>query len=615
MNNTTITILILFNLLASLTACSPNQLPKLTATSAVALTETPQPTSTITLSPTPRPTITPTPTLAPIGQIQPIPQGLVYLGDKKTLALGFNMNAGGSIGSLLYNGRELVDRTDYGRYIQLSFYDGNQKYEPLGNDPFGNWGWNPIQAGSKTLKGAKVLEYRTTEKGIYIKAYGKEWGENNVDSDMIFETWAWQHDTYFELYVRATHIGSDTHASAWQEFPATYFATSLTKQFGYFGDTPFTAQPIDNLHQLGNYSSCPTATPTENWVAFATEKGLGLILALPSQAYLTSDWNFCLFSHVSPPVGYTAPIAIFDNPPNAVHQVTFYLIPGPIDQGRSIVYDLIPHTTWTFDLNSLEGWHSTSAEDTVENGILTTHLSPGNFLTSNASLHVPGATAPTVNITARAQDAVTNICLYFLTANDPYWDVNKSSCAPVATGEFQTYRYDFKDNSIWNHSVITQFGLTASKPSVIDIDALAVKTNGLAWEFESDGNSEGWIAWNQITGLQVSQGKLIGQSTGNDPYMGSPKFAIDAKAFPIIKILMNVSSGNSAQLFFITSSDNTYDESKSLRFSVNGDGKFHTYTLDMSTISGWNGTITQIRLDPIETPSSFEVDYISIMQR
>jgi hypothetical protein len=580
MNNIAMKMLVLLSLLALLTACSPSQLPKLTATNTVAPTDTPQPTptNTITPSPTPRPSITPTPTLAPVGQIQPIPQGLVYLGDKKTLALGFNMNAGGSIGSLLYNGRELVDRTDYGRYIQLSFYDSNQKYEPLGGDPFGNWGWNPIQAGSKALKGAKVLEYRAIEKGIYIKAYGKEWGENDVDSDMIFETWAWQRDSYFELHVRATHIGSDNHASQGQEYPAAYFATSLTKQFGYFGNSPFTAQSVDNLRQLGNYSSCPSVTPTENWVAYANGSGFGLILALPPQPYLTSDWAYCLFSHVSPPVGYTAPIAIFDNLPNAVHEATFYLIPGLIDDGRKIVYDLIPHTIWTFDLNSLEGWHSTSAMETVENGILTTHLSPDTFLISNGSLLVPGAIAPTVTINARGDVAGTNICLYFITTNDQYWDANKSSCVPINTGEFQTNAFDFRGNSIWNDSVITQLGLTTSKPSVVDIDALTVETNGQAWEFESEGNTEGWVAWNQLSLLQVSQGSLIAQSTGNDPYMGSPKFAIDAKTFPIIKINMSVSSGNSAQLFFITSSDSNYDESKSLRFSVNGDGKFHTYT-------------------------------------
>jgi alpha-L-rhamnosidase len=147
------------------------------------------------------------------------------------------------------------------------------------------------------------------------------------------------------------------------------------------------------------------------------------------------------------------------------------------------------------------------------------------------------------------------------------------------------------------------------------IDALNVITYGLAWEFESAGNSEGWVAWNQITNLQVNQGNLIAQSTGNDPYMGSPKFSIDSKIFPVIKISMKVSSGSAAQLFFITVSDSDYDESKSLRFSVNGDGKFHTYILDMSTIGSWNGTITQIRIDPIETHSSFEVDFIRIMER
>jgi hypothetical protein len=166
---------------------------------------------------------------------------------------------------------------------------------------------------------------------------------------------------------------------------------------------------------------------------------------------------------------------------------------------------------------------------------------------------------------------------------------------------------------IW--CIITQFRLTTSKPNAVDIDALTVETIGQAWEFEHEGNTEGWMAWNQLTALQVSQGNLTSQSTGNDPCMGSLVFVIDPKNFPFIKIRKAVSSGNTAQLYFITLTDNNYDESKSLRISVNGDGKFYTYILDMSTIGGWNGTITEIRLDPIETQSSIEVDYIRITGR
>ncbi len=461
-------ILVLLGLLVLLIACSLIQLSvptvanTATPTATHPPTTTPTSTPTSTPSPTPRPTATPTATLAPLGKIQRIPRGLVYLGNVRKIALGFDMSAGGAIGSLLYYGHEFVDHADFGRYIQLSLYDGNQQY----TDANGNWGWNPIQAGSKAYIGAKVLEVRTTAQGIYIKANGKEWGESNQDSDVVYETWAWQRDSYFEVHVRATHIGSDTHASHSQEFPAAYFDTDLRKQFGYFGSAPFTAEAIAD-----DYSSCRAATPTENWLAYANADGRGLILAVPPQPYLKPRWNFCFLSRESPPIGYAAPVAVFGNPPNAVHEAIFYLIPGYVGQGRLTVYDLIPHTTWTFDLNSTEGWQNGSATDAVKDGILTTHLTPGKFMTY-ANLQVRGAGAPGVTITTEARGADTILCLYFLTADDSHWNRDKRSCLLVGAAEFQPYTFDFSENAIWKSSIITELGLTAFQPSVFEIDEM-----------------------------------------------------------------------------------------------------------------------------------------------
>jgi hypothetical protein len=139
-----------------------------------------------------------------------------------------------------------------------------------------------------------------------------------------------------------------------------------------------------------------------------------------------------------------------------------------------------------------------------------------------------------------------------------------------------------------------------------------VEANGLAWEFDDSGDTEGWEAWNQLAPLQVSNGRLFTESSGDDPYMGSSKFAIDAAALSRIEINMKVSAGVAAQLFFITNADSNYDEAKSLRFDIQGDGEFHTYALDMSRVPGWKDTITQIRLDPVETPATVEVEYIHI---
>ena len=73
---------------------------------------------------------------------------------------------------------------------------------------------------------------------------------------------------------------------------------------------------------------------------------------------------------------------------------------------------------------------------------------------------------------------------------------------------------------------------------------------------------------------------------------------------------MKVSAGDWAQLFFTTDIDKSYDEAKSLRFKIQGDGEFHTYVLRMPKVDGWQSVITQLRLDPVETPATIEIDYI-----
>lgn len=534
------------------------------------------------------------------------------------------MNGGGAIGSLLYNGRELIDSTDYGRYFQFSLYDGSDKYGAEGNDLYGNWGWNPIQAGSKaggsSIVGAKVLEYRKADDVVYIKALGKEWGRYDEDSDLTFETWAWRRDRYFEVFTRATHFGGDTHTLATHEFPAAYFSTSLTRMFGYFGEAPFTGAPISQLNHSGRQGdiagmgNCPFVYPTENWAAFTGADNVGLILLLPSQRYLEPRWNFCLLYDV-PPVGYAGPMAYFDVPPQAVRDLHYYLIPGQIDDARGVVYDLMPHTRWNFDLNSLEGWRGDSEGDSAQDGILTAHLPKERLFVSSGGLRVAGAVSPSVIVNARAQSDSAHLCLYFITSKDSAWGESKSSCADVPAGEFHTSAFDLSEDEIWNSSVISQIGFASSTDTVVEFDSIQIEQRGQAWEFEFDGDAEGWLVWNQLAPFVIEQGSLTTHSNGNDPYMGSPSLAIEAVKYPVIEIRMAVSAGNVGQIYFITSTDQNYDEAKVLPFSVISDGQIHTYILDMSTVARWKETITQIRLDPTDAKSSVEIDYIRILAR
>ena len=134
-----------------------------------------------------------------------------------------------------------------------------------------------------------------------------------------------------------------------------------------------------------------------------------------------------------------------------------------------------------------------------------------------------------------------------------------------------------------------------------------------AWDFNQDGNFEGWQVQNQLDPLQTNMGNLVTKSTGNDPYMVSQTISVDAPALARIEIRMKISAGDTAELYFITNSESEYSESKVFRFPITSDGKFHAYILDMSKVKKWSGEITQIRLDPTIAQADIEIDYIHIL--
>jgi hypothetical protein len=142
---------------------------------------------------------------------------------------------------------------------------------------------------------------------------------------------------------------------------------------------------------------------------------------------------------------------------------------------------------------------------------------------------------------------------------------------------------------------------------------LAVNKVGYAWEFDDETEIFDWNALYDLEPLRVENGNLVLQSLGDDPYLSLPaNLGIDAAATPQIEIRMKVSAGYGAQVFFATGTDPYFVEEKSLVFEIIADGEYHTYTLDMSTVDTWQGTVNQLRLDPTDAPGPVEVDYFRV---
>jgi hypothetical protein len=138
-----------------------------------------------------------------------------------------------------------------------------------------------------------------------------------------------------------------------------------------------------------------------------------------------------------------------------------------------------------------------------------------------------------------------------------------------------------------------------------------------SWRFDSDSDAEGWVADNQLASFTVQEDNLSMESTGDDPFMLSAPVTIPADEYNRLGIRMKVSAGGGTggQLFFVTDADSEWSESKSLIFDVIGDGEYHDYELDMSTVEGWKGVITQLRLDPVwDSGRAIDIDIIAFIE-
>ena len=130
-----------------------------------------------------------------------------------------------------------------------------------------------------------------------------------------------------------------------------------------------------------------------------------------------------------------------------------------------------------------------------------------------------------------------------------------------------------------------------------------------AWEFNTDGDLEGWSPNGQLE-VEAVGGLLVGRSVGRDPVLGGPAVKLDAARFQTLLVRMRTSQADPAQLFWGTAVSGQ-SEKNSVRFELIGDGAFHDYQIDLGACPQWRGLIVSVRFDPANTPGvELAVDHI-----
>jgi hypothetical protein len=136
------------------------------------------------------------------------------------------------------------------------------------------------------------------------------------------------------------------------------------------------------------------------------------------------------------------------------------------------------------------------------------------------------------------------------------------------------------------------------------------------FQFNKDGDLEGWGDPNSLADPSVKDGILTMTFTGPDPYICRQWLRLTPNQYTKIKVRMKLPPCDpTAQFFWTTSEEPLFADNKYLSFAVQPDGQWHEYEIPVGTHEKWKGqAVRGIRLDPTTggaaPGSKVEIDWI-----
>lgn len=285
---------------------------------------------------------------------------------------------------------------------------------------------------------------------------------------------------------------------------------------------------------------------------------------------------------------------------------------------------------WGFDTDgNFMGWTVGNVTATVSGGALnltTTGTDPLIISPDNLGI-TAAATYKFVHVVMKNNSTVTSGRVFFTTNTDTTWSQAKSKSFTISANStsFSEYIIDMSTVTGWTGTIkrirIDPLDPATGSGQTVNIDLIRiteVATTINDWRFDIDGNIEGWTPGN--ASATVSGGTLNLTTTGTDPLIMSPdNLNMSAPAtYKFIHVDMKNKSGlTSARIFFTTNTDTTWSQAKSKGFTIKADSSYYaSYIVDMSTVTGWTGTIKRIRIDPLDPATgsgqTVSIDFIRI---
>ena len=227
------------------------------------------------------------------------------------------------------------------------------------------------------------------------------------------------------------------------------------------------------------------------------------------------------------------------------------------------------------------------------------------------------------NLSIRLKNAgpndVSSVSVYFTTTSSTDWSEDKKITLAIdaasVNSEYKVYTADLSTVSTWTGTLKQlQFKTgtgerTVGQSNWIYIDYLRIESTPLL-SYTFDGGTEGWGygqadgsggIWEcQVPGTDGSFGMQFWSDNGG--WMNSPdNLNLTAASVESARIRLKNAGPNDVDkvyLYFTTTEDTTFDDTKRLEFSVkkySESGNYAEYRCSPSAVSAWSGTIKQLR--------------------
>jgi hypothetical protein len=148
------------------------------------------------------------------------------------------------------------------------------------------------------------------------------------------------------LHYRITHLGTDTHASAVQEFPAVWVNQEYDHFVSYAGTSPWTGRPVSADVLTPPDQAAPVRYVSEHWAALVNGDGVGLTVYVPQQyPYAVGLQLAGTSGEFGSGANYFRPHVPFMFGPGSILEGDVYIIAGDYQEARQDIeamYDKTP---------------------------------------------------------------------------------------------------------------------------------------------------------------------------------------------------------------------------------------------------------------------------------